>query len=96
MANIKSAKKRIQTNERNRIQNRFYRSSVRTYIKTFFNNLEIYQKSQSREDQKKVEKLLQIIYSIIDKGIRKKIFHKNNGSKKKAKLAAYLKSVKPL
>jgi small subunit ribosomal protein S20 len=36
MANNKSAKKRIEINERNRLQNRFYKSSVRTLIKNFF------------------------------------------------------------
>jgi small subunit ribosomal protein S20 len=36
MANNKSAKKRIKINERNRLRNRFYKSSVRTLIKVFF------------------------------------------------------------
>ena len=36
MANNKSAKKRIQINERNRLRNRRYKSSVRTLTKGFF------------------------------------------------------------
>ena len=39
MANTKSAKKRILTTERNRLQNRFYKSTVRTLTKVFLNNL---------------------------------------------------------
>jgi small subunit ribosomal protein S20 len=41
MANNKSAEKRIQVNERNRLRNRFYKSSVRTLTKVFerFRNL---------------------------------------------------------
>jgi small subunit ribosomal protein S20 len=35
MANNKSAKKRIEINKRNRLRNRFYKSSVRTLIKLF-------------------------------------------------------------
>jgi small subunit ribosomal protein S20 len=35
MANNKSAKKRIEINERNRLRNRFYKSSVRTLTKFF-------------------------------------------------------------
>jgi small subunit ribosomal protein S20 len=35
MANNKSAEKRIEVNERNRLQNRFYKSSVRTLTKNF-------------------------------------------------------------
>jgi ribosomal protein S20 len=34
MANNKSAEKRIKTNERNRLTNRFYKTSVRTLIKS--------------------------------------------------------------
>jgi small subunit ribosomal protein S20 len=35
MANSKSAEKRIEINKRNRLRNRFYKSSVRTLIKLF-------------------------------------------------------------
>lgn len=92
MANSKSAKKRIITNERNRLQNRFYKSSVRSLIKTFFSDLEVYKMSQSQEDKKKVQKILSSIYSLIDKGTKKNVFHKNAAARKKAKLAAYLKT----
>ena len=42
MANNKSALKRIRINKRNRLQNKFYKSSVRTLIKMFFKRLEEY------------------------------------------------------
>ena len=42
MANNKSAKKRILIAKRNRLQNRFYKTSVRTLTKLFVENLEIY------------------------------------------------------
>ena len=92
MANSKSAEKRIEINNRNRLQNRFYKSSVRTLIKVFFKNLEIYKTSQTLEDKEKVQKVLNSVYSLIDKGTKKKVFHKNTAAKKKAKLAAYFKS----
>jgi small subunit ribosomal protein S20 len=47
MANSKSAIKRINTNERNRLRNRFYKSSARTLIKVFFKDLEVYKTSQN-------------------------------------------------
>ena len=50
MANTKSAKKRINTNERNRLQNRFYKSSVRTLTKSFFKYLEVYKSSKNLEN----------------------------------------------
>jgi small subunit ribosomal protein S20 len=92
MANSKSAEKRIEINKRNRLQNRFYKSSVRTLVKTFFKNLEIYKTSQNLEDKEKVQKVLSSVYSLIDKGTKKNVFHKNAAARKKAKLAAYLKS----
>ena len=58
MANTKSAKKRIITTERNRLQNRFYKSTVRTLTKLFINNVEIYKKSPTDENKKKVQTLL--------------------------------------
>ena len=92
MANNKSAKKRIKINERNRLRNRFYKSSVRTLIKVFFKDLEVYKISQSPEDKEKLQKRLSSVYSLIDKGTKKNVFHKNAASRKKAKLAAYLKA----
>ena len=92
MANNKSAKKRININERNRLRNRFYKSSVRTLIKVFFKDLEVYKISQSPEDKEKLQKRLNSVYSLIDKGTKKNVFHKNAASRKKAKLAAYLKA----
>ena len=92
MANNKSAEKRIKTNERNRLKNRLYKSSVRTLTKTVLQNLEIYKKSQSVEDKAKVQNLLNSIYSLIDKGTKKNVFHKNAASRKKSQLASYLKA----
>lgn len=92
MANNKSAKKRIQTNERNRLQNRFYKSSVQTLTKKFFKNLEIYKASQNPDEKEQLTKMLGSVYSLIDKGTKKNVFHKNTAARKKAQLASYLKS----
>jgi small subunit ribosomal protein S20 len=92
MANIKSAQKRIQVTKRNRLRNRFYKSSVRTLIKVFFKDLEVYKVSKSPEDKEKLQKVLSSVYSLIDKGTKKNVFHKNAAARKKAKLAAYLKT----
>ena len=92
MANNKSAKKRILINKRNNLQNRFYKSSVRTLTKRFLNDLEIYKDSQSNTDKEKVQIVLNSIYSLIDKGSKKNVYHKNTAARKKAKLAALLKT----
>jgi small subunit ribosomal protein S20 len=92
MANNKSAKKRIEINKRNRLRNKYYKTSVRTLIKLFFANLEIYKNSQTVEDKKKVQEILNSVYSLIDKGTKKNIFHKNLAARKKAKLVASFKA----
>mgnify|MGYP000088045640 CR=1 FL=1 len=93
MANSKSAEKRIEINKRNSLRNKYYKTSVRTLIKLFFQNLEVYKVSQNLEDKKKVKETLSSVYSLMDKGTKKNVFHKNTVARKKAKLAAYLKSV---
>ena len=92
MANSKSAEKRIEVNKRNRLRNRYYKSSVRTLIKLFFKDLEVYKTSKNPEEKKKLNKTLSSIHSFLDKGTKKNIFHKNAAARKKAKLAAYLKT----
>jgi small subunit ribosomal protein S20 len=92
MANNKSAKKRIKINERNRLRNRFYKSSVRTLTKSFVKELKVYQISKNPEEKEKLQKILSSIYSLIDKGTKKNVFHKNTAARKKAQLAAYLKA----
>jgi small subunit ribosomal protein S20 len=93
MANNKSSEKRIQINERDRLRNRFYKSSVRTLIKAFFKELEIYKTSKDLVNKENLKKILSSFYSLIDKGTKKNVFHKNAAARKKAKLAAYLKAL---
>jgi len=93
MANNKSAKKRILINRRNRIQNRFYKTSVRTLTKMFLASLETYQTNQTDENKQKAQTILNSVYSLIDKGTKKKVFHKNTAARKKSKLALQLKAI---
>jgi len=84
-------KKRILIGKRNNLQNRFYKSSVRTLTKRFLKDLEIYKDSQNTTDKEKVQIVLNSIYSLIDKGSKKNVYHKNTAARKKSKLAALLK-----
>ena len=90
MANNKSAEKRIQTNKRNRLTNRYYKTSVRTLTKLFFKNLELTKNEQTPESKEKLQTILNSIYSFLDKGTKKNVFHKNTASRKKARLASSL------
>lgn len=93
MANNKSAEKRIEINKRNRLINKYYKTSVRTLIKLFLKDLELYKNSQTNEGREKLKKVLSSIYSLLDKGTKKNIFHKNTAARKKSKLAAHLKGI---
>ena len=57
MANTKSAEKRIRINERNRLRNRLYKSSVKTLTKSFLKHLEAYKNSKNLEDKEKIKKI---------------------------------------
>lgn len=92
MANNKSAKKRIRITKRNRLQNRFYKSSVRSSIKVFMKDIESYKISKTLENKIKVKQDLNLIYSIIDKATKRKIFHKNKAARKKSRLSVYAKA----
>jgi small subunit ribosomal protein S20 len=92
MDNNKSAKKRILITKRNLLQNRYYKSSVRTLTKRFLKNLETYKISQNPTDKETAQTLLNSIYSLIDKGSKKNIYHKNTAARKKSQLAAQLKA----
>ena len=91
MANNKSAKKRIGTNERNSLQNRYYKTSVRTLTKLFFKKLEVSKNEPINESKTKLTTILSSVYSFLDKGTKKNIFHKNTAARKKSKLAYYLR-----
>ena len=93
MANSTSAKKRIKTNKRNKIQNRYYKTSARNLIRTFFIKLEAFQLSDDQNNYEELKKLLNSIYSVLDKGTKKKVFHKNKTARQKARLFTYLKSI---
>jgi small subunit ribosomal protein S20 len=93
MANNKSAKKRILIAKRNRLQNRFYKTSVRTLTKLFLENLETYKVSPTNEKKEELQTILNSVYKLIDKACKKNIFHKNNAARKKSKLALRLKAL---
>ena len=55
MANNKSAKKRIQIAERNRLINKSYKSTVRTLTKKTFESCEKYKKDPSEDNENLVK-----------------------------------------
>ena len=92
MANNKSAKKRIQIAERNRLINRTYKSTVRTLTKKTLENCEKYKKDPNDENKDLVITSLKRAYSLIDKAVKKNVLHKNNGANKKSKINNFVKT----
>lgn len=95
MANNKSAKKRIRINKRNSKNNKFYKSSIKSLIKKFRNELDLSIKestiNQKNPTEKKLKQYLSSLYSMIDKSVKRDVFHKNKAARQKSKLANYLK-----
>ena len=93
MANNKSAKKRIQVAERNRLINRSYKSTVRTLIKKTLANCEKYKQEPNADNKDLVQFSVNETYSLIDKAVKKNVLHKNNGANKKSKLNKLVKKI---
>ncbi len=93
MANSKSALKRAQIAERNRVRNKTYKSAVNTLIKKCFAAVEAYARQPSTESSQEVQRRMNEAYSKIDKAVKRGILHVNTGARKKSRLAKRLKHV---
>lgn len=83
MPNIKSAIKRVKTNENKREQNSAFKSAMRTTIKRFEAAVE------QNDEQAKKELYAQSV-KYLDRAAGKGIIHKNNANRQKARLAKQL------
>mgnify|MGYP006234741805 FL=1 len=92
MANNKSAKKRIQIAERNRLVNKSYKSTVRTLTKKTLINCEKYKNNPSSDNENLVKSSVNQTFSLIDKAVKKNVLHKNNGAHKKSKINKLVKT----
>ena len=92
MANNKSAKKRIQIAERNRLVNKSYKSTVRTLTKKTLENCEKYKKTPNSDNKTLVQLSLNKAFSLIDKAVKKNVLHKNNGANKKSRINKMVKT----
>jgi small subunit ribosomal protein S20 len=81
MANIASQEKRIQRAERERLENRRYTSSIRTY----FRRLEA---AVAAGDAAAADSEHRQLVSRIDRAVKRRALHSNNGARKKARAAA--------
>ncbi len=86
MANIKSAKKRILVTETKTARNKAIRSKVKTCIKKV-------EAAVAAKDVEAAKAALLVATSEIDKAQTKGVYHKNNASRKVARLAGLVNSI---
>ncbi|AFY38724.1 SSU ribosomal protein S20P [[Leptolyngbya] sp. PCC 7376] len=91
MANIKSALKRIQVAERNRLRNKSYKSAVKTLTKKAFQAIEACATEPSDTAKAEAQQCISETYSKIDKAVKRGVYHRNTGARKKARLAKEFK-----
>ncbi|MDR0227966.1 MAG: 30S ribosomal protein S20 [Flavobacteriaceae bacterium] len=80
MANHKSALKRIRSNEKKRVLNRYQHKTTRNAIKAL----------RLIQDQKEAADKLPVVVSMIDKLAKKNIIHDNKASNLKSKLTKHV------
>ncbi len=86
MANIKGQMKRNLQNEKRRIANASFKSSLKTAIRHV-------EESVAQNDKEAAVKHLSIAYKKLDKAVAKGIHHKNYVARKKAKLSQLVNSL---
>ncbi|MGC6422819.1 MAG: 30S ribosomal protein S20 [Flavobacteriaceae bacterium] len=83
MANHKSAIKRIRSNERKRLRNRFQHKTARNAVR----------KLRALTDKKEADTLFPQVVSLVDKLAKKNIIHANKAANLKSKLARHVASL---
>lgn len=83
MANIKSQKKRIVTNEKRRVQSRGVRTALKTYVRKFHEALE-------GGDREAAARALRTAGRELDRAASKGIIHANSAANRKSAMARQL------
>ncbi|MEA5418064.1 30S ribosomal protein S20 [Spirulina sp. CCNP1310] len=91
MANSKSAIKRIEIAERNRLRNKSYKSAVKTLSKRYLAAVDAYAANPTAEQLAEVSAAQARVYSKIDKAVKRGVLHVNTGARKKSRLVRYLR-----
>jgi small subunit ribosomal protein S20 len=90
-------RKQVTQNKRNRIINKRYTSTIKTLVKLFLNkkkmidatnnsNTDIIVDNSLQDKKNELKNVLNNIYSIIDKAVKKNVMHKNTAARKKARV----------
>jgi small subunit ribosomal protein S20 len=88
MANIHSQKKRILRAERERLENRRYTSSIKTYFRRL-------QAAVTAGDDDAAASEHRTLVQAIDKAVKRGALHRNTGARKKSRAARVLRGDAP-
>ena len=80
MANIKSAKKRIDVIDRQTMENKSYKTKIATYIKKY---------KAAVDNKEDASAILSETFSLIDSAVSKGTLQKATANRKKARLSLY-------
>lgn len=83
MANHKSALKRIRSNDKKRLRNRFQHKTTRNAVK----------KLKELTDRKEADVLLRSVISMVDKLSKNNIIHANKAANMKSKLTKHVSAL---
>ena len=84
MPNKKSAERRVRTNERNRVYNRFWTTRCKNAVKKVLEAVDA-------GDGEVATKSFNIAQSVIDKAVVKGVMHRNTASRRKKMMAKRIK-----
>ena len=84
MPNIKSAEKRVDVSERNKLRNISIKTSVKNAVK------KVYEAIKEKAEAEKIQETVNKAYSLIDKAVSKGVLHKNTAARKKSRLVGHV------
>lgn len=98
MTNTKSAQKRVNIEKRNRSYNQKYRNSIKSVTKNLGRHLKLYKQFSNISNKqsnisKKITQNRRFLQKMLDKGIKKKIFHKNTVARKKSIFSSTIQNI---
>ena len=87
-------RKLVTQNKRNRMVNRRYTSTIKTLSKLFILKIKNVSLNLQEEEKSKLKTetktLVNKVYSIIDKAVKKGVIHKNTAARKKSRIGKML------
>lgn len=89
-------RKLVTQNKRNRMINRRYSSTIKTLSKLFMSKVKSSSSNLQQNDEEKsklkieTKTLVNKVYSIIDKAVKKGVIHKNTAARKKSRIGKML------